>query len=82
MTSLSRQAKVIAEDEREIISRDLSALTDRLSEISRRRKTDDLRARLDNYFTLAKILALIGFSLSVIMISFALATRLVVGGFD
>jgi hypothetical protein len=81
MTSLSRRDKGKGTEQREIISRDLTALTDRLSEISRRRRTDELRARLDNYFTLAKIIALIAASFAAIILTLAFAIRLIVASF-
>ena len=78
MTSLSRQDIGTGKGQREIISRDLSALTDRLSEISRRRRTDELRSRLDNYFTLAKITALMVASLAALVLTFAFSIRLII----
>ncbi len=78
MTSLSRQDIGTGKGQREIISRDLSALTDRLSEISRRRRTDELRSRLDNYFTLAKITALMVASFAALVLTFAFSIRLII----
>ncbi len=81
MTSLSRQEKGLGRERREIISRDLSALTDRLTEISRRRRHDELRSRLDNYFTLAKIIALIGISIAALVLTLAFSIRLIAAAF-
>jgi hypothetical protein len=78
MTSLSRQDIGTGKGQREIISRDLSALTDRLSEISRRRRTDELRSRLDNYFTLAKITALMVVSFAALILTVAFSIRLII----
>lgn len=81
MTSLSRRDVGVGKGQREVISHDLSALTDRLSEISRRRRTDELRSRLDNYFTLAKIIALMAASFAALILTLAFSVRLIISSF-